>query len=53
VIKKPSERGGHSPRRAAEPEKKIIILLLEVRLFSQTCNITKTKYIHRVGNENP
>jgi hypothetical protein len=28
VIKKPRERGGHSPRRAEEPEKIIIIRII-------------------------
>jgi hypothetical protein len=29
VIKKPRERGGHSPRWAAEPEKIVIIIIIE------------------------
>jgi hypothetical protein len=29
VIKKPREQGGHSPRWAAEPEKIIIIIIME------------------------
>jgi hypothetical protein len=28
VIKKPRERGGHSPRWAAEPEKIIVIIII-------------------------
>jgi hypothetical protein len=28
VIKKPHERGGHSPRWAAEPENIIIIIII-------------------------
>jgi hypothetical protein len=33
-IKKPRERGGHSPRWAAEPEKLIIIIIIIKVKFS-------------------
>jgi hypothetical protein len=36
VIKKPCERGGHSPRWAAEPQKIIIIIIINfiTKIFS-------------------
>jgi hypothetical protein len=30
VIKKPRERGGHSPRWAAEPEKMVMMMMVVV-----------------------
>jgi hypothetical protein len=33
VIKKPRERGGHSPRWATEPEKIIIIIIIIIIMF--------------------
>jgi hypothetical protein len=33
AIKKPRERGGHSPRWAAEPEEIIIIIIIIIIIF--------------------
>jgi hypothetical protein len=39
VIKKPRERGAHSPRWAAEPEKIIIIIIIEKPLKAKQLNM--------------
>jgi hypothetical protein len=50
VIKKPRERGGHSPRWAAEPEKiiiittTIIIIICDVGTINSSDRIAATLY---------